>query len=74
MADDQHWLDFYADLWAKVNAGDLKVKALVEQVLANTSHWGQNLSLVDGLTDQVTANIEAIRQSGVRQALSQIKG
>ncbi|SHO55961.1 tagaturonate reductase [Vibrio quintilis] len=74
LADDQHWLDFYADLWAKVNAGDLKVKALVEQVLANTSHWGQNLSLVDGLTDQVTANIEAIRQSGVRQALSQIKG
>jgi tagaturonate reductase len=73
LADDQHWLDYYAQAWSKVISGELSVQALVEQVLGNVAHWGQDLTEIPGLVAKVTDDIVAIRQTGIRRALLQIE-
>ncbi|MBD0785852.1 tagaturonate reductase [Vibrio sp. Y2-5] len=70
LSDDQPWLDFFASEWPKVLSGEQSYGALVEGVLGNTAHWGQDLNQVPGLTECVTAYIEQICLVGMRRALN----
>ena len=62
--DDQNALDFFATQWA---TGDLK--AIAKATLKNTDFWGTDLTQFDGLLDTVTANLEAIINNGMKEAL-----
>ena len=48
------------------------VELLVTAVLRNDDLWGQDLSLIDGLVEQVTANIDAMDQNGLLDKLKQL--
>jgi len=69
LQDDAHWLERYSTWWSAVNANTMTVRELVEQVLADAAHWGQDLNQVAGLTDRVTADLEQIRSVGMRAAV-----
>jgi len=69
LQDDAHWLERYATLWAGVKHRDIPLATLVETVLADENHWGQNLNAVPGLTAAVTANLRVILEDGMRTAL-----
>jgi tagaturonate reductase len=51
----------------------MTLAALVENVLADEAHWGQNLNAVPGLTAAVTTDLQAILDHGMRAALSEIE-
>lgn len=69
LQDDAHWLTRYQQWWGAVNAKSMTVRELVENVLADAEHWGQNLNQVPGLTDRVATDLEHICIEGMRAAV-----
>ncbi len=43
---------------------------LVTEVLQDAAHWGEDLTAIHGLADQVTRYLEMILRAGMREALS----
>ncbi|KFK95562.1 MULTISPECIES: tagaturonate reductase [unclassified Serratia (in: enterobacteria)] len=72
LQDDAHWLERYATLWAGVTHRDIELVTLVETVLGDENHWGQNLNAVPGLTAAVTADLRVILEDGMRTALNEL--
>lgn len=72
LQDDVHWLTRFSTLWAGVKHHDVTLATLVESVLADEAHWGQNLNNVPGLTVAVLANLQAILDKGMRAALHEL--
>ncbi|TQI79622.1 tagaturonate reductase [Serratia fonticola] len=72
LQDDAHWLARFERLWAEVKHHDATLGSLVESVLAEEAHWGENLNAVPGLTATVTADLQAILDKGMRAALDEI--
>ncbi|MGM3173083.1 tagaturonate reductase [Dickeya lacustris] len=70
LQDDAHWLERYATLWSGVAAGNTTLAQLVNTVLADAEHWEQDLTQVAGLAEQVTAQLQAIVDRGMRDALA----
>jgi len=68
--DDQPWLDLFSTEWPKVASGESTYASLVNKVLSDSAHWGEDLSLISGLEDCVTAHVERICQVGMREALA----
>lgn len=63
------WVSIYARLWPRVG-NDLTLRELVDAVLGDAEHWGEDLTLLPGLAGQVTANLEMILVQGMRQAVN----
>ena len=57
-------MNLLKELWA---AGD--VRKVAEGVLAAEFIWGEDLNQIPGLTDLVTADLELIRNEGMRAAV-----
>ncbi|AHG21722.1 altronate oxidoreductase [Chania multitudinisentens RB-25] len=74
LQDDAHWLERYATLWAGVAHHDISMTTLVETVLADEAHWGQNLNAIPGLTATVTANLQVILTECMRTTLRGLEG
>lgn len=70
LQDDEYWLACFASLWRDVDAGLLPIQDLVQQVLADNHHWGQDLNQTPQLADQVTEQLQTIQRIGIRDALS----
>ncbi len=68
--DDQPWLDLFATEWPKVTSGTSTHASLVNSVLSDGAHWGEDLTQVPGLAECVTAHVERICQVGMREALT----
>jgi len=62
--DDQSALDFFANQWA---TGD--IPSVAKNTLANTDFWGTDLTTIDRLLETVTANLDAIINNGMKEAL-----
>ncbi|GLR15460.1 tagaturonate reductase [Portibacter lacus] len=43
-----------------------QISAVVEKVLGHEAFWGQNLNLVDSLTDTITLALEEIEKNGIK--------
>ncbi|KMV33413.1 MULTISPECIES: tagaturonate reductase [Franconibacter] len=69
LQDDAHWLERYQQLWAKQRDQQITVRELVETVLADAEHWEQDLTQVNGLVEQVTVDLTAILEKGMREAV-----
>ena len=54
--DDAQVMAWFKAQWSQSES----VEALVTSVLQNDGLWGQDLSLIDGLVEQIVANIQAI--------------
>ncbi|WP_162286019.1 tagaturonate reductase [Pantoea stewartii] len=70
LQDEPYWLQRYAESWAAVSAQRLSPAALVQQVLGEASHWGQDLTQLPGLTETVSHHLQRILAHGIRDALS----
>lgn len=70
--DDEQWVSLYASLWPRVGK-DLTLRELVDTVLGDAAHWGEDLTLLPGLAGQVTANLEMILVQGMRQTVKSLE-
>jgi Mannitol-1-phosphate/altronate dehydrogenases len=68
LQDDEKWLALYQQMWPRVGK-DLALRELVDAVLCDKEHWGEDLTLQPGLAAQVVRDLETILVSGMRQAL-----
>ncbi len=69
LKDDQKVLDFFATQWNKYDSNELSLKELSQSILSNTSIWKEDLTILDGLVESVSRNIDEIDKKGIRQAL-----
>lgn len=72
LQDDQHILDFYAELWESYNGSKEGLHEVATKVLGYEKHWGSNLNEVPGLTDLVTEYLSLLEEVGVKQAIKQV--
>lgn len=70
LQDDAHWLERFSTLWSGVNHNDITLAELVNSVLSDATHWGQDLTAVPQLADQVTEQLQSIIGSGMRAAVA----
>ncbi|PJG85206.1 tagaturonate reductase [Conservatibacter flavescens] len=69
LQDDEYWLSNFATWWQQVDSGELTLHGLVYNVLSQSEHWEQNLTLIPNLVEMVVAQLESIFQQGMRKAL-----
>jgi len=67
--DDAHWIDRYQQVWAQHRDQQISTTDLVKSVLSVSDHWEQDLTQVDGLVEQVAADLDAILTQGMRKAV-----
>ena len=65
LKDDQSVLDFFAVQWVAFD-----VKAIVKATLQNVDFWGQDLTQISGLLEEVTTSLNAITKHGMKEALN----
>ncbi|WP_413736309.1 tagaturonate reductase [Sodalis sp. RH21] len=71
LQDDEHALAQFAALWRQVDAREIPLEWLVRDILADTGLWERDLSLLPGLADRVTAQLQGILTDGVRAVLAE---
>lgn len=67
--DDAFWIERYAQLWRQHRDQTIDTAALVKSVLAEKGHWGQDLTCITGLVEQVTTYLDTILENGMRNAV-----
>ena len=72
LKDDAKWLTLYKELWNDLAADKIDYTALVTKVLGQTALWQQDLNDVEGLTEQVTSNVKAIHEKGMKEAIKEV--
>lgn len=70
LQDDEQWLQRFSTLWAQVDNGQISPEQLVNDVLSDEAHWGQNLTHLPGLTAAVSTWLGQIVGGGMRAALA----
>lgn len=74
LADNPEVLDLFSGLWADYAHKKIEIPELVHTVLGSTSIWGEDLTKLDGLTENVARNLKILRDKGVRECLSANSG
>ncbi|WP_435930302.1 tagaturonate reductase [Dryocola sp. BD613] len=69
LQDDERWLVRYQELWTNLRDRQIDIGQLVHTVLSDSEHWGQDLTEVVNLVDQVAENLRLIESQGMRAAL-----
>ncbi|MDH2999841.1 altronate oxidoreductase [Chelonobacter oris] len=67
--DDAYWLQHFDLWWQQVERQEISVAQLVSNVLQQREHWQQDLNEIPGLTRQISEQISAILDNGMRTAL-----
>lgn len=73
LQDDARWLDRYQHDWRALQDDQLSPQQLVRNVLSDTQHWGEDLTLQPGLVTAVTQHLQNIIAHGMREALRQLR-
>lgn len=68
LQDDDVWLTRFAEGWTQV-ANGRALHELVVEVLQDKKHWGEDLTVIPGLAEQVTRYLEVMLSAGMREAL-----
>lgn len=71
LKDDQPFLDLYRELWGNgtTDVTSERATGIARRVLELDKHWETELLAMDGLLEQVTADIVTITTHGMRTAL-----
>ncbi|MEO9890944.1 tagaturonate reductase [Aurantibacter sp.] len=67
--DDKVVLDFFSSVYSKLEAGESSLPIAVENILSNSSIWGEDLTLINGLAEAVLNNIQNIESKGIRASI-----
>ncbi|WP_400073100.1 tagaturonate reductase [Zobellia russellii] len=70
--DDKQVLQFFASEWQKVDDGTSSLSTFTNNVLKNASIWGEDLTQINGLENNVSRNIECIETEGVAACLNKL--
>ncbi|MBD8261497.1 tagaturonate reductase [Pantoea agglomerans] len=73
LQDEPQWLQRYADAWKALDADQLSPQQLVNGVLSDAQHRGEDLTRQPGLAAAVTQHLQNIIAHGMREALSQLR-
>ena len=73
LQDDAHWLQQFAELWPAVNQNNMTLEQLVQAVLSNSHHWGEDLTQRPGLAPAISQHLQNIIVHGMRTALLQLR-
>ena len=65
--DDAAIIELLKDLWASGN-----VATVAKGVLSAEFIWGEDLNMIPGLTDMLTADLELIQKVGMLEAVKTI--
>jgi tagaturonate reductase len=68
IADDRPVQEFFLEAW-QAHGSSSEVRRLVEIVLGHSSFWGQNLTTVPDLVEEVAGHLIAIERQGIVSAL-----
>ncbi|MEN0615779.1 tagaturonate reductase [Klebsiella indica] len=71
LQDDEVWLTRFSEGWAQVSRGR-PLHELVTEVLQDNAHWGEDLTAIPGLAEQVTRYLEVMLSAGMREALRRL--
>jgi tagaturonate reductase len=63
--DDAAVLEFFSKAWADPDT-------IAEKVLSNADFWGQDLTMVAGLSETVNKHLQAIIKNGVQSAMKEL--
>ena len=74
LQDDEHWLTDYQTWWRQVESGEATLQQLVHNVLKQTKHWEQDLTLLPNLVTTVNEQLQTVLDKGMRAALAQYCG
>ena len=66
LRDDPKAIDFFQYLWSKVEDKTITVEELVLLVLKKEDFWGQDLSTINGLSEQLVIHLNAFYTKGFR--------
>ncbi len=72
LKDHKKILDFFAVQWKKYDDNKLNLNQLVTSILKNSFIWKEDLTLLDGLVESVTHNLEDIEKKGIFQSLKNL--
>lgn len=72
LADDEHILELYKNLWSECDGSESGLKTLVTKVLAYDRNWGIDLNEIEGLTQAVTDNLILIEKAGMKEAVKSV--
>ncbi|ALP90725.1 tagaturonate reductase [Clostridium butyricum] len=72
LADDEHILELYKNLWSECDGSESGLKTLVTRVLAYDRNWGMDLNEIEGLTQSVTDNLILIEKAGMKEAVKSV--
>ena len=70
LSDSQEWIDRFASLWQKHEAGEIDTTTLVKTVLSQKNHWERDLTEIPGLPAAVAAALDIFLADGIRAGLS----
>lgn len=71
LKDDQEYLALYEKLWQGYPETN-SLRSITHSVLALTDLWGSDLNIIQGLTEQVTHDLELITEQGMQKALAEV--
>ncbi|MBA7843484.1 tagaturonate reductase [Klebsiella sp. RHBSTW-00484] len=71
LQDDDVWLTRFAEGWTQVARGR-PLQDLVVEVLQDKAHWGEDLTAIPRLAEQVTRYLEVMLSAGMREALARL--
>ncbi|MRI00163.1 tagaturonate reductase [Kriegella sp. EG-1] len=69
LKDDPVVLDFFSDIYSKLDAGVISLVTAVDIILSNSNIWGEDLTLIDGLAKSVLNNIDNIESKGIKTSI-----
>lgn len=72
LADDEHILELYKNLWSECDGSESGLKTLVTKVLAYDRNWGMDLNEIEDLTQAVTDNLILIEKVGMKEAVKSV--
>ena len=68
--DDKEVLDFFKTAWSGYNGSEDSLQTLATTVLSKADYWGQDLTKIAGLTEDVARNIGVILNGGMKAAFA----
>lgn len=72
LADNPEVLDFFESNWSKVTGSKESIAQMVNLVLSNTNFWGQDLTKIKGVQNEVISSLLSILDKGMHGAITSL--
>jgi len=72
MKDDIWALEFFETTWAEFDGSTQGAHEVAMRVLSNTRLWGEDLNLIEGLTDLVGTYLHQITSTGIKDTVAEL--